>query len=131
MDKTPANNTEHAQQKFILAKMLLTKYGALGEFHIHQMEAYTYACTPLSLDSQYDVDTEKKTVTYRIKTVHNFYRKGAEVVPRKKYSIHKLKTATKYKKSVAFAAKILKEWTARLLWDNETNVEVYIDNVKL
>lgn len=129
MEKASGSDSGHAQQKWTLGKMLLTKFGVLGDFHIHQMEAYTYACTILTLEASFEVDTESRVVIYRIKTKHNYLKQGEEAVKRSKYDVRKVKTAFKYKKETRAAAKNLKVWTKHLLWEN-TKIEVFIDDVK-
>jgi hypothetical protein len=129
MEQAAASNTTNAQQKWTLGKLLLTKFGVLHDFHIHQMEAYTYACTPLTLEASFEVDTEARVVIYRLKTKHHYTKKGEALIKRKKYDPRKLKTTFKYNKETAAAVKNLKLWTKHLLWEN-TKIEVYIDDAK-
>lgn len=136
MDQTSGNDAksvnEEAKKKtdrsWHLAKWLLTKFDSLHEFHVQQMEAYTYACSPIVLYSEFQVNTEKRIVTYRIKSEKEFVKEGNEYIKRPWYSFTRLKHTFSYKEEVRKAAKQLKVWTQRLLWENHTKVEVWIDD---
>lgn len=137
MDQASGNDAKPVNQEaekkktdrsWHLAKWLLTKFDSLHEFHVQQMEAYTYACSHMIVYSEFNVNTDKRIVTYRMKSEREYIKEGNEFVNRKWYSPTKLKYTFSYKQETAKAAKLLKTWTQRLLWDNHTKVEVWIDD---
>jgi len=130
MDNNKQDLVEMYRQNAALAKLILTKYNMLHQFHIDQLEYFSIACCKTAIDGQVEVDFDNKTVRYDIKTESCFSRDSKTKIVRSRHKYSPIRIFSnlfgKYEMEKKMAYENLRGWTRQLLWA-DSKVQVRID----